>query len=258
MKRILNEFWKFLKKLPIRIINPISHPQYLLFLLELSVLSLINTKNPELDWVMKICIGILYFVELYRQRDISYGSVSEQLNGNEQRGRRVIVSPLKPRIKPRIFFLFIIFIVTLIYIILFSITQNNKFVHTLVIPLLLLQLIYQLIYNLYNISPFLVIFTYLIFLTIVSAIGIDKGIINWTLLLLFFGTTIGGNFFDKNLVKDRFLEDITEENLILRKISFYIGLVFLYISVFISDKVINSTFYYLGLTSEFSSINIFL
>lgn len=83
---------------------------------------------------------------------------------------------------------------------------------------------------------------------ILSLIGMDNNLIKWTFLLLFFGTTIGSNFFDKSLVKDRFSEDITEDNLILRKISFYIGMVFLYIYVYISDKVINSTFYYIHAT----------
>lgn len=84
-----------------------------------------------------------------------------------------------------------------------------------------------------------------IFWTILSLTGIDNAIINWTFLLLLFGTTIGANFFDKSLVKNRFLEDIGEENLILRKISFYIGVSFLYIGIYIPDKVLNSRFYFL-------------
>lgn len=90
---------------------------------------------------------------------------------------------------------------------------------------------------------------------IFSLIGMDNNLINWTFLLLFFGTTIGSNFFDKSLVKDRFSEDITEDNLILRKISFYIGMVFLYIYVYISDKVINSTFYYIHSTRSGLSVD---
>ena len=67
--------------------------------------------------------------------------------------------------------------------------------------------------------------------------------INWTFLVLLFGTSIGPNFFDKNLIKNRFLDEIKEENLILRKISFFIGLVFLYIGIYFSEKVIDSTLY---------------
>lgn len=84
----------------------------------------------------------------------------------------------------------------------------------------------------------------------VLLIQMNNSILNWTLLLLFFGTTIGSNFFDKSLIKDRFSESITEENLILRKISFYIGVVFLYICLYIFDKVLNSTFYYVFIDSN--------
>lgn len=97
-----------------------------------------------------------------------------------------------------------------------------------------------------------------IFIITISMIGMDEGIVNWTFLLLIFATTIGSNFFDKFLVKGRFSVDITEENLILRKISFYIGVVFLYIYVYISDKVINSTFYYVFITSKQFFESIFL
>lgn len=96
------------------------------------------------------------------------------------------------------------------------------------------------------------IFLVSIFWVVISLTGINNAIINWTFLLLVFGTTIGGNFFDKNLVNKRFLEDIEEENLILRKISFYIGVVFLYIGILIPDTVINSPFYF-SITGELPS-----
>lgn len=95
-----------------------------------------------------------------------------------------------------------------------------------------------------KISSFLFFPLFLCFSIIVYEIRIDKAVINWTLLLLLFGTTIGSNFFDKNLVNNRISDNISEENLILRKISLYIGLVLLYIGVYISDKVIDSPFYF--------------
>lgn len=67
---------------------------------------------------------------------------------------------------------------------------------------------------------FKILFVLFVLSIIVSSIGMDNAIINWTFLLLFFGTTIGSNFFDKFLVKDRFSEDLTEDNLILRKYRF--------------------------------------
>lgn len=97
---------------------------------------------------------------------------------------------------------------------------------------------------------FKILFVVFVLSIIVSSIGMDNAIINWTFLLLFFGTTIGSNFFDKFLVKDRFSEDLTEDNLILRKISFYIGVVFIYMYLYIVDKAINSTFYYVHVTSK--------
>ena len=96
------------------------------------------------------------------------------------------------------------------------------------------------------------IFWVSIFWGFISLTGINNAIINWTFLLLVFGTTIGGNFFEKNLVNKRFLGDIKGKNLILRKISFYIGVVFLYIGILIPDTVINSPFYF-SLTGEFPS-----
>ena len=83
----------------------------------------------------------------------------------------------------------------------------------------------------------------IVFWIIISLSGINKAMINWTFLVLLFGTSIGPNFFDNNLVKNRFLDEIKDENLILRKISFHIGLVFLYIGIYIPEKVIDSTFY---------------
>ena len=106
-------------------------------------------------------------------------------------------------------------------------------------------------------SPFLFILLVLGFSTIVVSIGSESPILNWTFLLLFFGTTIGSNFFDKSLVKGRFSKKITDENLILRKISYYIGLIFLYLGVFLSESILKSTYYVHFIGENSSGISFF-
>ena len=95
-------------------------------------------------------------------------------------------------------------------------------------------------------------------LVLVTNIGIDKAFLNWAFLGLIFVTTIGSNFFDKSLVEDKFSNRIAEKNLILRKISYYIGIVFLYISIVLSEIIRNSTYYYVYITSQNNQFNNFL
>lgn len=264
MKEFFTSWHKFVNEFPKKVESFISYPQYLLFVLKfifVIFVILFNIKKTVIEMGVDISWGILSLIILYIQRDSSCGSAKEQLNGNKKKEKNIKVFFQNPTM----FVFLIFFIITIILVALLSATLNNIFIY-LVGLIVLILCVFDIIIHFYKFSPFLSIYLFLssrivsaigILLgcyTIVFAVGIDKTIINWTLLLLFLGTTIGSNFFDKNLVKNRFSQDITEENLILRKISFYIGLVFLYIGIYISDRVINSTFYYLGFTSKQSSI----
>lgn len=249
MKHILSklsEFREFMKKFPKRILNVISYPQYLLFLLELGVVItffLVIDKKTILHYLIVISWGFLSFNAFYLHRNLSCGRVNEQIKGNRIKGL-VIPTPISKaeKLKERI-------IIPSIYIRLaFSAiiidTTNNQFISEFLFTSVLILTLCELMVFWKKISPFLFFPLFLCFSIIVYEIRIDKAVINWTLLLLLFGTTIGSNFFDKKLVNNRISDNISEENLILRKISLYIGLVFLYIGVYISDKVIDSPFYF--------------
>lgn len=259
MKHILSElieFREFMKKFPKRILNVISYPQYLLFLLELDViinLFFVIDKKTVLHYLILISWGFLSLIALYLYRNLSCGRVNEQIKGN--RTKEIVISILNPKtielelsnfkvefLKESLFISSFTIRVSFIATILDSI--NNQFIgEFLLLSVLILTACESMVY-LKKISPFLFFPLFLCFSIIVYEIRIDKAVINWTLLLLLFGTTIGSNFFDKKLVNNRISDNISEENLILRKISLYIGLVFLYIGVYISDKVIDSPFYF--------------
>ena len=256
MKHILSEFREFMKKFPKRILNVISYPQYLLFLLELGVVInffLVIDKKTVLHYLIVISWGFLSLIALYLHRNLSCGRVNEQIKGNRTKG--IVISTLNPktielessnfnakRLKRSLIIDFTL--LRMGFSLIISDSINNQFIREFLFLSASILFICEFMVFLKKISPFLFFPLFLCFSIIVYEIRIDKAVINWTLLLLLFGTTIGSNFFDKNLVNNRISDNISEENLILRKISLYIGLVFLYIGVYISDKVIDSPFYF--------------
>ena len=246
----LSEFWESMKNFPQKIPSAISYPQYLLFFLEIALVifffSIIDHKTV-LDYGIFFSWCLLSLVNLYRQRDFSCGSFNEQIKGNKTKGKELETSnPKEAKI------LIPIGIRAFFSIIIIS-SINNIYIDVFLSLFVSALSVCEIMIYLKKVSPFLLFPLIFSFSIIVYAIGIDKTIINWTLLLLLFGTTIGANFFDMKLLKGRIPDDIddkSEGNLILRKISFYIGLVFLYIGLTISDKVINSTTYYILTASE--------
>ena len=250
-----SEFGEFMKHFPKRIRNVISYPQYILFLMELGVFILVflfNIKKIVLDYgivttgVIAISWGFLSLINLYLRRNLRCESIKEQIKANKAKEKELeTYNSVKG-----IIFSILLFIATILLVAVFVDSINNNYISELLSVFAIIVFVCKIMVYFYKVSPFLLFPLSLIVTFIITAVGIDKAIINWTLLLLLFGTTIGANFFDKSLVKDRFTNDIKEENLIIRKISFYIGLVFLYIGVYISDKFINSTFYYIHITSE--------
>lgn len=226
MKHILSklsEFREFMK----RILNVISYPQYLLSLLELGVaisFFLVIDKKTILHYLIVISWAFLSLIALYLHRNLSCVRVNELIGI-----KRILILSNYIRLAFSVIFINI---------------PNNQFIGEFLFISALILTVCELMFFLELNSPFLFIPLLFCFSVIVYEIRIDKAVINWTLLLLLFGTTIGSNFFDKNLVNNRISDNISEENLILRKISLYIGLVLLYIGVYISDKVIDSPFYF--------------
>lgn len=275
MKHILSklsEFREFMNKFPKRILNVISYPQYLLASLELIlvifVFSVIDNKTV-FEYLIVISWGFLLLLALYRYRNLSCGSVNEQMKGNITKGsytkeiefRRLPENEWeaihKANEAERLFTIPILGTRLIFTLVFFNTSIYNQFIgEFFYFSVIILTVCYRMIYS-KKISPFIFFPLFLGLSVFVLEIRTDKAVINWTLLLLLFGTTIGANFFDKNLVKNRISDKILEENLILRKISLYIGLVFLYIGVYISDKIIDSTIYFTYTSRLFPGSNFF-
>lgn len=269
MKLILSEFWEFMKNFCKRILAVISYPQYLLASLELIlvifVFSVIDNKTV-FKYLMVISWGFLLLLTLYHHRNLSCGSVNKQMKGNKTKGTVVTIlnqnewdewsARAEARAKAR--HSFMIYLLTRLFFTLeFYTSIYNHFIRDFFyFSILILTVCHIMVYS-KKISPFIFFPLFLGLSVFVLEIRTDKAVINWTLLLLLFGTTIGANFFDKNLVKNRISDKILEENLILRKISLYIGLVFLYIGVYISDKIIDSTIYFTYTSRLFPGSNFF-
>ena len=232
----------------------ISHSQHLLFIIELAFLGGMILSNGIFKlWNIYFVIGIIFaFCKWWYLKKVDYGGILEQLNDTEGKGESIIKStPKKYNRYPWYFFILIFFYG-------YQLTISNDIVNILGFFFSLSLYICEALICSTALSPFLFISLVFGFSTIVVSIGSDSTILNWTFLLLFFGTTIGSNFFDKSLVKGRFSKKITDENLILRKISYYIGLIFLYLGVFFSESILKSTYYYVHFIGENSSgISIF-
>ena len=184
---------------------------------------------------------IIAVTKFYLQRGINYGGINEQLNDAEGRGE-----VLKNSI-PKILKYYHIYFLLLAFILIFCnvLSIGKAFINDIGIIFALILYVCELFLNIFTFSPYLFIIFVIGLPTIVNSIGKESVFLNWTFLAFVFATFIGSNFFDKSLVNKRFSKELTKENLILRKISFFIGLTFLYIGILSSDFVINSTLFYL-------------
>lgn len=268
MKQFLSEFWEFMKNFHKRILAVISYPQYLLIFLELIlvifVFSVIDNKTVS-DYLIVISWGFLLLLMLYLRRNFSCGSVNKQIKGNKTKG--MVVKPFIPSAREararhnereaKHYFNLYLFFTRLVFTKEFYTSIYNHSIRDFFYSSILILTVCQAMVYFKKISPFIFFPLFLGLSVFVLEIRTDKAVINWTLLLLLFGTTIGANFFDKNLVKNRISDKILEENLILRKISLFIGLVFLYIGVYISDRIIDSTIYFTYTSRLFPGSNFF-
>lgn len=181
------------------------------------------------------------------QKNIDYGGIKEQLNDTGDEGE--ILKTTIPKFFSKFHYYFFILPIILLFYNILSI--GNTFINDLGIFFAVILLVFELSINSLAFSPYLFILMIAVITTIVHLIGSNTTFLNWSFLTLIFITLIGENFFEDKLVKKLFSK-ISEENLILRKISINIGVVFLYFGIILSERIVNSTFYYISFISEAS------
>lgn len=261
MKKSINCLWNFFK----RVLSLVSYPQYLLIVIECLFFTILILYNiillgsqilnfEQVESILNIkfilnivIIGFLLrgrtvaIVKFWFQKDLDYGGINEQLNDTEGSGEDLKNSI--PKILNYYHFYFLFLFIFLICYYKLSIGMADINVLGIVFALILCGSEY--IINKYAFSPFLFILFIIGLPTLVNLIGKDSAFLNWSFLTFVLATFIGSNFFDESLVKGRFSEKLPKEKLILRKISFFIGVIFLFIGILSSEFVINSTSFYL-------------
>lgn len=227
----------------LEVIKPIFNFEVIKLIFNLEVIkSILNIFN-----LCFLVIGLIVAVIKFDlQKDLNYGGVKEQLNDTEDKGRMLKTSVPKFFSRFHIYFLVLSFFLFICE----GLSIGDTFINELGIFTGLILFVFELFINFLAFSPYLFILMMAVIPTIVNSIGSNTTILNWSFLLLIFVTIIGENFFEKDLVSDRFSKEISEENLILRKISNYIGVVFLYFGIILSESIVNSTYYYIFFTSQ--------
>lgn len=246
-------------------IKVVRYPQYSLFGIELifflglilySIILALPIFNLEVIKsilnIFNLCFlaeGLFLAVKKFNlQKNNDYGSIKEQLNDTEGKGIALKTSTLKYYSLFHWYFLglsFFLFICRVLPI-------GDTFINDLGIYSGLILFVFELFINYLAFSPYLFILMMVVIPTIVNSIGSNTTFLNWSFLTLIFVTLIGENFFEYKLVEKLISEEISEKNLILRKISINIGVVFLYFGIILSERIVNSTFYYILFISEAS------
>lgn len=239
----------------------ISRPHWTLLIIEFVFLFGMIFCNGILTWG-SLYYGIGFGLAIWKIccfHNVDYGGILEQFNNTEGKGNKYTRKHLN-----KCYFGYFGYLVYLFYFIILYVVYGNYLTLSHDIAniwgcfISFFILVCEAMIFLTAVSPFLFFFLILVFSTILGSIGSESSILNLTFLLLFFETIIGSNFFDKSLVKGRFSKRIGEKNLILRKISYYIGLIFLYLAVFLSESILKSTYYYVHITQENPSVIVFL
>lgn len=248
----------------IRTFRFIAYPQYLLFVIELlfcyEIISVsFSMMNQEIWTVWNVLriiftylclILILYKIQV--QKEVNYRGFfmapeeikKQKLNYTEER-ERFLTNPF--RWFEENFHFYFIFLVTF-FIICSLFESGHPHINGYGILFGLFLAYCELVINVFAKSPVLFILMTMGITTIINSVGKEGSLFDWTFLTLIFATTIGANFYDKFLVKNRFSKEITEENLIIRKTLYYIGIIFLYLWMLLTEFVLTSTYY----TIEFS------
>lgn len=269
-KSFFSGLWNFV----IRTIKCLIYPQYLLFVIEtLFCFAIIwysvYEKSLEIVSIWNVLriifILVCFFLALYKiwiHKDVNYSGnfmdpeeiKKQKLNYTEER-ERFLSNPF--RWFEENFQYYFIFLV-IFFIICSLIEPGHPHINGYGIIGGIIFSICEILLNVFCINPFISIFSVLGLSVVLTLIGNESSILNWAFLGLVLITTIGGNFFDKTLIEERFTEEIKDVDIIFRKITLYISIVFLYVGIYISGYIITSPSYFVLVESKFTSEFAFL
>jgi hypothetical protein len=258
----------------IRTLRFIAYPQYLLFVIEfLFCYGIISVSFSMMDqeiwtvWnVLRIiftylCL-ILAFHKIQVQKEVNYSGffkapeeIKKQKLNYIEGGARFLSNPFR-WFEENFQYYFIFLVVFFIICSLFE--SGHPHINGYGILFGLFLVFCEIVINVFAKSPFLFILMTMGITTIINSVGKESSLFDWTFLTLIFATTIGANFFDKFLVKNRFSKEITEENLIIRKTLYYIGVIFLYLWMLLTEFVLTSTSYTITVSEEDSVMKFLL
>lgn len=243
-------FYSIILALPtykLEVIKPISNFGVIKSIFNFEVIKLIFNylviKADLNSYKLYYLVGglIVAILKFKSQKDFNYGNIKEQLNDTEGKGIALKTSTLKLYGLFHWYFLGL----SLFLFICRVLSIGDTFINDIGIYSGLILFVFELFINSLAFSPYLFILMMVVVPTIVNSIGSNTTILNWNFLLLIFVTIIGENFFEKGLVNSLVSNKISEKNLILRKISSYIGVVFLYFGIILSENIVNTTYYYI-------------
>ena len=254
----------------------IAYPQYLLFVIEtLFCVAIIwhSVFDKSLEivsiWnvIRIIFILVCFFWVLYRiwiNKDVNYSGIFKDKVPEEIKkqklnyikgGARFLSNPFRWFEENfQYYFIFLVFF----FIICSLIEPGHPQINGYGIIGGIIFSICEILLNVFCISPFISIFSILGLSVVLTLIGNESSILNWAFLGLVLITTIGGNFFDKTLIEERFTKEIKDVDIIFRKITHYIGIVFLYVGIYISGYITTSPSYFVLAESMFTSKFAFL
>ena len=269
-KSFFSGLWNFVCR-PLRII---AYPQYLLFVIEtlfcvaiiwhsvaeksLEIVSIWNVLR--IIFILVCFFGALYRIWIYK--DVNYSGIfkdpeeikKQKLNYIEG-GARFLSNPFR-WFEENFQYYFIFLVVFFLFGSYFE--PGHPHINGYGILFGLFLAFCEIVINVFAKSPFLFILITVGVTAIINSIGKEGALFDWTFVALIFATTIGANFYDKFLVKNRFSKEITEENLIIRKTLYYIGIIFLYLWMLLTEFVLTSTFYTIFTSEEDSVMKLLL
>lgn len=249
MKKLdLNSFTFWMK---VRMIY--RFPQYLLFLIELlsvvlvAIFFLIFYYNRIFTFhgvgflLFDICLAFFFFFLFKKRKNLDYDFIRKK--------DYELFQESTSKILKRITIVIIVsfFIISLIY---FLLQEYGKISIIIQILLCLISLL-EFIISAYKISPFFFYLLLSIPLVLASNIGIQNGIITWS-LLSFILISVGSNFFDVRLMKRYLKIEIEDDSLIEKKINYLIGILFLFLGLLISEQIYKISIYRIFVVNHFA------
>ena len=274
-KSFFSGLWNFVSRtFLIRTFRFIAYPQYLLFVIELLFCYVIisdsfSVMNQEI-WTVWDVLRIIFtypclILVLYKiqvQKEVNYSGffkdpeeIKKQKLNYIEGGARFLSNPFRWFEENfQYYFIFLVFF----FIICGFFEPGHPHINGYGIIFGLLLATCEIVINVFAKSPFLFILMTMGITTIINSVGKEGSLFNWPFLTLIFATTIGANFYDKFLVKNRFSKEITEENLIIRKTLYYIGIIYLYLWVLLTEFVLTTTYYTITVSEEDSVIKFLL